>query len=76
MKKDKEFVWNQACQNTFDSNKELLKQPPVLAALVRGKPLILYTSAAANSLGTLLAQVNEVGKETTLYYLSRTLMGA
>ncbi|MGV7989063.1 ribonuclease H family protein, partial [Mycobacterium kansasii] len=55
---------------------ELLKQLPVLSAPMRGKPLILYTSAATNSLGALLAQVNEAGKETALYYLSRTLMGA
>ncbi|MGV7988847.1 reverse transcriptase domain-containing protein, partial [Mycobacterium kansasii] len=29
MKKDTEFVLDQACQNAFDSIKELLKQPPV-----------------------------------------------
>lgn len=48
----------------------------MLTSPVRGKPLILYTSAATNSFGALLAQVNEAGKETALYYRSQTLMGA
>ena len=49
-------------------------KPPVLAAPVPGKPLVLYTAALDESLGALLAQVNEQGKETALYYLSRRLL--
>ncbi|XP_019263282.1 PREDICTED: uncharacterized protein LOC109241029 [Nicotiana attenuata] len=41
-----------------------------------GKPLILYIAAHERSLGALLAQENEEGKEQALYYLSRTLIGA
>ncbi|XP_058070985.1 uncharacterized protein LOC131220025 [Magnolia sinica] len=41
MKKDIEFVWDQACQNAFDSIKELLKQP-----LVRKKELLPYCRKA------------------------------
>ncbi|XP_019235995.1 PREDICTED: uncharacterized protein LOC109216306 [Nicotiana attenuata] len=41
-----------------------------------GKPLILYIAAQERSLGALLAQENEEGKEQALYYLSRTLIGA
>jgi ribonuclease HI len=47
-----------------------------LSAPVKGKPLILYTAAMPTSLGALLAQNNETGKEVALYYLSRTLLGA
>jgi hypothetical protein len=47
-----------------------------LSAPVKGKPLILYTDAMPTSLGALLAQNNETGKEVALYYLSRTLLGA
>lgn len=42
----------------------------------KGKPLLLYITALDGSLGTLLAQRNEQGKENALYYLSRTLVGA
>ncbi|XP_024190490.1 uncharacterized protein LOC112194490 [Rosa chinensis] len=76
MKKDVPFVWDQTCQNAFDSIKEYLLKPPVLMALVKGKPLILYIVALERSLGPLLAQNNDEGKENALYYLSRTLVGA
>ncbi|XP_061998896.1 uncharacterized protein LOC133716190 [Rosa rugosa] len=76
MKKDIPFVWDQACQNAFDSIKEYLLKPPVLMAPVKGKPLILYIAALERSLGALLAQNNDEGKENALYYLSRTLVGA
>ncbi|XP_058080638.1 uncharacterized protein LOC131228789 [Magnolia sinica] len=55
LKELKKFVWDKDCQNAFDSMKELLKQPPVLTTLIKVKPLILYISAAENSLGALLA---------------------
>ena len=45
-------------------------KPPVLAAPIPGKPLVLYTAALDESLGALLAQTNEQGKENALYYLS------
>ncbi|XP_057803303.1 uncharacterized protein LOC131018607 [Salvia miltiorrhiza] len=38
-----------------------------------GRPLILYIAAQERSMGALLAQENEGGKENTLYYLSRTM---
>ncbi|KAK2997595.1 hypothetical protein RJ639_025679 [Escallonia herrerae] len=45
-------------------------------APVKGKPMILYTAAMDTSLGALLAQHNDQGRENSLYYLSRTLVGA
>ena len=48
--------------------------PPVLVAPIPRKPFILYTAALDESLGALLAQVNEEGKENALYYLSRRLI--
>ena len=76
MKKDVPFVWDQACQNSFDSFKKYLLNPLVLMAPIKGKPLILYIAALDHSLGALLAQNNDEGKENALYYLSRTLVGA
>ncbi|KAM2316645.1 hypothetical protein ACFX1S_000476 [Malus domestica] len=39
----------------------------------RRKPLKLYISAFEKSIGSLLAQNNEEGKEQAIYYLSRIL---
>ncbi|KAA0065550.1 uncharacterized protein E6C27_scaffold638G00560 [Cucumis melo var. makuwa] len=50
-----------------------LLNPLVLGAPVLGKSLILYITAQERSLGALLAQEDEKGKECALYYLSRTL---
>ncbi|MHC6131760.1 Ty3/Gypsy family RNase HI domain-containing protein, partial [Serratia marcescens] len=76
MKKNTPFVWDEACQKAFDDIKHYLSNPPVLAAPITGKPLILYTAVTEESLGALLAQNNEEGKENALYYLSRRLQGA
>ena len=76
MKKDVPFVWDQACQNAFKEIKQYLLRPPILMAPIIGKSLILYVVALERSLGALLAQNNEEGKENALYYLSRTLVGA
>ncbi|XP_057803526.1 uncharacterized protein LOC131018841 [Salvia miltiorrhiza] len=46
---------------------------PVLVSPVLGRPLILYIAAQKRSMGALLAQENENGKDNTLYYLSRTM---
>ena len=41
---------------------------------IPGKPLILYISAIESTLGALLAQLYEHGKERAIYYISRTLV--
>jgi hypothetical protein len=69
------FIWDQACQNGLEDIKKYLTNPPVLCAPIKGKPLILYTVAMPTSLGALLAQTNDDGKEMSLYYLSHTLLG-
>ena len=76
MKKGVPFVWDQACQNAFEDIKKYLTNPPILCAPIKGRPLILYTAAMPTSLGALLAQNNDYGKEVSLYYLSRALLGA
>ncbi|XP_059277852.1 uncharacterized protein LOC132032053 [Lycium ferocissimum] len=73
MKKGAPFEWDQACANAFESIKSYLTKPPVLAAPVPGKPLILYISAQERSVGALLAQENSERKENALYYLSRMM---
>ena len=75
MKKDIPFEWDEACRNTFESIRTYLLNPSVLRAPIHGWLLILYIVAQEQSLGVLLAQENEDGKENALYYLSRTLHG-
>ncbi|XP_019180259.1 PREDICTED: uncharacterized protein LOC109175453 [Ipomoea nil] len=67
------FIWDEACKNAFESIKSYLMKPPVLTAPVHGRPLILYISAQDSSVGALLAQENDKGKENALYYLSRMM---
>ncbi|XP_019155153.1 PREDICTED: uncharacterized protein LOC109152024 [Ipomoea nil] len=73
MKKGIPFIWDEACKNAFESIKSYLMKPPVLTAPVHGRPLILYISAQDCSVGALLAQENDKGKENALYYLSRMM---
>ncbi|KAL0282981.1 UNVERIFIED_CONTAM: hypothetical protein Sangu_2918200 [Sesamum angustifolium] len=73
MKKDVPFQWDEACDKAFKSIKSYLMKPPVLVAPVLGRPLILYVAAQERSVGILLAQKNDEGKENTLYYLGRTM---
>ena len=74
--KDVHFEWDEACSNAFERIKRYLLNPPVLGAPIPGKPLLLYIAAQEKSLGALMAQENEKGKERALYYLSQTLNGA
>jgi hypothetical protein len=76
MKKGVPFVSDQAFQNALEDIKIYLTNTPVLCAPIKGRPLILYTTAMPTSLGALLTQNNDDGKEMSLYYLSRTLLGA
>ena len=73
MRKDVPFNWDHACRNAFECIKSYLMKPPVLGAPIPGRPLILYIAAQERSMGALLAQENNNGKENSLYYLSRTM---
>ncbi|KAG9458175.1 hypothetical protein H6P81_002683 [Aristolochia fimbriata] len=67
--------WGESCRRAFQNIKTTTMKPPVLMARL-GKPLLLYIAAQEKSLGALLAQNDDQGKERPLYYLSRTMVGA
>ncbi|GAA0185204.1 hypothetical protein LIER_32492 [Lithospermum erythrorhizon] len=73
MKKEAPFTWDATCSATFQDINSSLMSPPVLAAPIQGKPLILYIADQEQLVGALLAQENEEGKENSLYYLSRRM---
>src|SRR4051812_26872835 len=75
MRKGVTFVWDQACQDTFDEFKHYLTTPPVLVPPAMGKSFFLYVRAMKHSLGALLAQKSDEGHEQAIYYLSRTMVG-
>ncbi|KAG9446524.1 hypothetical protein H6P81_012652 [Aristolochia fimbriata] len=76
LKKDTPFEWDESCRNAFNNIKAYLTKPPVLVAPIVDKPLLLYIAAQEKSVGALLAQCDENNKDRSLYYLSRTMVGA
>ncbi|OMO99378.1 reverse transcriptase [Corchorus capsularis] len=73
LKDGEEFVWREEHQVAFEAIKKYLAMPPVLVPPRKEKPLYLYVSATLSSIGCLLAQEVERGKEQVVYYLSQTL---
>ncbi|XP_049360652.1 uncharacterized protein LOC125825352 [Solanum verrucosum] len=73
MKKGAPFNWDETYSDAFKSIKSYLAKPPILAAPIPEKPLILYIAAQERSVRALLAQENSEGKENSIYYLSRTM---
>ena len=53
--KDAPFVWDDTCQNAFESIKRYLLNPPVLMAPIIGKPLILYIAALERSFRSIVS---------------------
>ena len=49
--------------------------PLVLMPPISGKPFLLYISTMDTTLGALLAQNDEQGRERPIYYINRTLVG-
>ena len=70
MKKWVDFIWDKECHEAFKDIKRYLTNPTILAAPRSNEPFILYTMALDHSIGAMLAQNNEEGKEVALYYLS------
>lgn len=75
LRKGVTFKWTKQCQEAFQALKDYLLNTLVLISPTPRKPLLLYISATNSSLGALLAQDDEKGKERAIYYISRTLIG-
>lgn len=73
LKAEEQFSWKAKHQRAFDEIKHYLATLPVLVPPIRGQPLKLYIVVAENSIGSLLAQDNDQGRERAVYYLSRIL---
>ncbi|XP_068338865.1 uncharacterized protein [Pyrus communis] len=73
LKDSNTFKWREEHQTDFTQIKVFLTMPPVLVLPRHGRPLKLYISAADKSIGCLLVQDNDDGREQAIFYLSRNL---
>ncbi|WJZ94963.1 hypothetical protein VitviT2T_013768 [Vitis vinifera] len=63
------------CQRAFERIKEYFLSPPVLAPPTSGRPLLLYLSVLDVALRCMLAQLDDSGKDRSIYYLSKRMLG-
>ncbi len=66
------WIWSSACQDAFDTLRDKLTHPPILAYANFEKSFILHTDASGYGLGAALYQVQD-GKERVVAYASRGL---
>jgi len=71
-KKPVENNWNQECEKAFDSLKQVLTSPPVLAYPIYTKPFIVEVDASNDGLGADLSQEQD-GHVRPIAYASRAL---
>ena len=74
-KKDEPFAWSAECENAFQTLKNLLTTPPILAYPNYQDPYILQTDASGEALGMILSQVQE-GQERVVAYAGKRLSSA
>ncbi|RVW77813.1 Retrovirus-related Pol polyprotein from transposon 297 [Vitis vinifera] len=67
-------VWDDQCQRAFERIREYLLSPPVLALPTPSHPLLLYLLVSDVALGCMLAQLDDSGKDRTIYYLSKRML--
>lgn len=74
LKKNQPVIWDEKCQQGFETIKNYLMNPPVLQAPRPGKMLILYLAIEKGAIGAMLAQEGSGKVEHVVYYLSKKLL--
>ncbi|KAJ9679424.1 hypothetical protein PVL29_021374 [Vitis rotundifolia] len=74
LRKSQPTVWDDQCQRAFERIRDYLLSPPILAPPTPGRPLLLYLSVSDITLGCMLAQLGDSGKEQAIYYLSKRML--
>ena len=72
-KKDEQFLWTDEQENSFRILKEKLSSEPILKYPDYSREFILLTDASKTSLGAILSQKDDDGKEHPIIYDSRSL---
>ena len=73
LQKDKSFLWNESCQEAFDTLKNALINAPILAYPDMNRPFTLSCDASRSGLGYILGQVGEDKLEHVIAYGGRAL---
>ncbi|WMV41510.1 hypothetical protein MTR67_034895, partial [Solanum verrucosum] len=68
LQKEVKFIWDDKCQESFETLKSLLTQAPILSLPIEGKEYVVYSDASHNGLGCVLMQEGKV-----ISYASRKL---
>ena len=76
LRKDKEFIWDEACESAFIKLKGCLLSDVVLAHPNYTKDFHLFTDASNCGLGACLMQVDDEGQLKPLMYFSKSLNSA
>ena len=74
LRKSQRTVWHDQCHKAFEEIKEYMLSPPFLVPPTPGRPLLLYLSVLDITLGCMLAQLDDLGKEQAIYYLSKRML--
>ena len=74
LRKNQPKVWNDDCQHAFEKIKESLLSSVVLVPPIPRHPLFLYFSVSNMALGSMIAQLDDSGKERVVYYLSKRML--
>jgi len=54
MKKTNRFVWDEACENTFNGIKHFVLSPPIQHKPVKDQPLLIYLVVSDGAISTTL----------------------
>ncbi|XP_077244859.1 uncharacterized protein LOC143884896 isoform X2 [Tasmannia lanceolata] len=75
LKKNSSKEWTEECQQAFEKIKQSLSEPPIVAPVIPGHPLLLYLSVTETTMGCMLAQQDpETKHEKAVYYLSKKML--
>ncbi|WMV37333.1 hypothetical protein MTR67_030718 [Solanum verrucosum] len=68
LQKEVKFIWDDKCQESFETLKSLLTQAPILTLPIEGKEYVVYSDVSHNGLGCVLMQEGKI-----ISYASRKL---
>ena len=70
LRKTNNFTWSEDCQRAYDSLKEVLAVPPLLAKPKAGEKLYLYLAATHEAVGSVLVREDNMKVQRPMYYTS------
>ena len=71
LKKDRQFLWTDACQQAFDTLKQKFPEEPVLTMPDHTKPFQIETDASKYATGAVLTQLDGNGDRHPISFISK-----